>query len=154
LEVTIRSYERRDAGDVANAERTGDSAVQIGALVPLTRPGWVEVGRHLLAGLGLAVREVNDAGGIAGRPLELVIRDTPARLNPPSDGVSGRTDRITGIPAVFVRGRLDIASPLGVAWRLAQQLPLATLHVAEDEDHGGADTTHGLLIQATNRFAQ
>ena len=53
-------------------------SVQIGALVPLSRPGWVEAGRHLLAGLELAVREVNDAGGIAGRPLELVVRDTAA----------------------------------------------------------------------------
>jgi ABC-type branched-subunit amino acid transport system substrate-binding protein len=52
--------------------------VQIGALVPLTRPGWVEAGRHLLAGLELAAREVNDAGGIVGRPLELVVRDTAA----------------------------------------------------------------------------
>src|SRR5262249_56120913 len=60
------------------AERTGESAVQIGALVPLTRSGWVEAGRHLLAGLELAVREVNDAGGIVGRPLELVVRDTAA----------------------------------------------------------------------------
>ncbi len=54
------------------------SAVRIGALVPLTRPGWVEAGQHLLAGLELAVCEVNDAGGIAGRPLELVVRDTAA----------------------------------------------------------------------------
>jgi ABC-type branched-subunit amino acid transport system substrate-binding protein len=60
------------------AARTGESSVQIGALVPLTRPGWVEAGRHLLAGLELAVREVNDAGGIAGRPLDLVVRDTAA----------------------------------------------------------------------------
>jgi hypothetical protein len=59
-------------------ERTEGSSVQIGALVPLTRPGWVEAGRHLLAGLELAVREVNDAGGIVGRPLELVVRDTAA----------------------------------------------------------------------------
>ncbi|MFB9514759.1 ABC transporter substrate-binding protein [Streptomyces purpureus] len=54
------------------------SSVQIGALVPLTRPGWVGAGRHLLAGLELAVRDVNDAGGIGGRPLELVVRDTAA----------------------------------------------------------------------------
>jgi ABC-type branched-subunit amino acid transport system substrate-binding protein len=54
------------------------SAVQIGALVPLTRPGWVEAGRHLLAGLELAAAEVNEAGGIAGTPLELVVRDTAA----------------------------------------------------------------------------
>nr|WP_055509387.1 ABC transporter substrate-binding protein [Nonomuraea pusilla] len=59
-------------------ERPDGSAVRIGALVPLTRPGWVEAGRHLLAGLELAVREVNDAGGIGGRPLELVVRDTAA----------------------------------------------------------------------------
>jgi proline iminopeptidase len=72
----------------------------------------------------------------------------------PPDGISGRTDRIADVPAVFVRGRLDIASPLGVAWRLAQQLPLATLHVVEDEDHGGAGVTDQLLVQATDRFAQ
>jgi proline iminopeptidase len=72
----------------------------------------------------------------------------------PPDGISGRIDRIAEVPAVFVRGRLDIASPLGVAWRLAQQLPLATLHVVEDEDHGGADMTDQLLVQATDRFAK
>jgi proline iminopeptidase len=72
----------------------------------------------------------------------------------PPDGISGRTGRIVDIPAVFVRRRLDIASPLGVAWRLAQQLPLATLHVVEDEDHGGADVTDGHLVQATDRFAE
>ena len=32
----------------------------------------------MLAGLELAVREVNDAGGIGGRPIELVVRDTAA----------------------------------------------------------------------------
>src|SRR5262245_12521823 len=60
------------------AERTDGSSVQIGALVPLTRPGWVQAGRHLLAGLELAVGDVNGAGGIGGRPLELVVRDTAA----------------------------------------------------------------------------
>ncbi|MFF1692174.1 ABC transporter substrate-binding protein [Streptomyces sp. NPDC058257] len=60
------------------AERTDGSSVRIGALVPLTRPGWVGAGRHLLAGLELAVHEVNDAGGIGGAPLELVVRDTAA----------------------------------------------------------------------------
>jgi ABC-type branched-subunit amino acid transport system substrate-binding protein len=58
--------------------RADELAVQIGALVPLSRPGWVEAGRHLLAGLELAVREVNDTGGIVGRPLELLVRDTAA----------------------------------------------------------------------------
>ena len=48
------------------------SSVLIGALVPLTPPGWVHAGRHLLAGLELAVHDINAAGGIGGRPLALV----------------------------------------------------------------------------------
>ncbi|MFI8891769.1 ABC transporter substrate-binding protein [Streptomyces paradoxus] len=53
-------------------------SVRIGALVPLTRPGWVQAGQHLLAGLESAVRDVNEGGGISGTPLELVVRDTAA----------------------------------------------------------------------------
>lgn len=56
----------------------GGPPVRIGALVPLTRPGWAAAGRHLLAGLELAVHEANAAGGIAGRPIELLVRDTAA----------------------------------------------------------------------------
>ena len=41
--------------------------MKIGALVPLTPPGWVAAGRHLLAGLELAAAEVD---------AELVVRDT------------------------------------------------------------------------------
>jgi ABC-type branched-subunit amino acid transport system substrate-binding protein len=52
--------------------------ILIGALAPLSPPGWVEAGKHLLAGLELAVAEVNAAGGINGRPLELIVRDTAA----------------------------------------------------------------------------
>lgn len=54
------------------------SPLRIGVLVPLSRPGWVEAGHHLLAGIEWAAQEVNDAGGIAGRPLELLVRDTAA----------------------------------------------------------------------------
>ncbi len=60
------------------AGRADGDSVRFGALVPLTRPGWVEAGRHLLAGLELAVSEVNAGGGTGGRPLELVVRDTAA----------------------------------------------------------------------------
>jgi ABC-type branched-subunit amino acid transport system substrate-binding protein len=62
----------------AATKNTDEPSVRIGALVPLTRPGWVEAGQHLLAGLDLAVREVNDAGGVRGKPLELIVRDTAA----------------------------------------------------------------------------
>src|SRR3954453_568320 len=74
--------------------------VQIGALVPLTRPGWVEAGRHLLAGLELGVRNVNDTGGIDGREPELVVRDTAA-------------DPQTAAAAVDDLARLGVAAVAG-----------------------------------------
>ncbi|MBU6486268.1 MAG: ABC transporter substrate-binding protein [Burkholderiales bacterium] len=61
-----------------HAQRHLGPAVKIGALAPLSRPGWVDAGRHLLAGLDLAVGEANENGGILGRPLELIVRDTAA----------------------------------------------------------------------------
>ncbi|MFD6359118.1 ABC transporter substrate-binding protein [Streptomyces roseolus] len=39
-------------------------ALRIGVLAPLSRPGWTEAGRHLLAGLELAAEEINAAGGV------------------------------------------------------------------------------------------
>ncbi|MFE1236995.1 ABC transporter substrate-binding protein [Streptomyces tendae] len=62
----------------SGAEHAEGSSVRVGVLAPLTRPGWAEAGRHLLAGFELAVDKVNDTGGIDGRPLELVVRDTAA----------------------------------------------------------------------------
>ncbi|MFF3765346.1 ABC transporter substrate-binding protein [Streptomyces sp. NPDC001922] len=84
----------------SGAERTDGSFVRLGALVPLTRPGWVEAGRHLLAGLDLAVREVNEAGGIDGRPLELVVRDTAAD---PERAVAA-VDELAGLGVAAVAG--------------------------------------------------
>ncbi|MEU4516924.1 ABC transporter substrate-binding protein [Nonomuraea wenchangensis] len=58
--------------------RADGASVRIGVLAPLTPPGWVQAGRHLLAGAELAAGEINDAGGIGGKPLELLVRDTAA----------------------------------------------------------------------------
>ncbi|MFJ5926092.1 ABC transporter substrate-binding protein [Kitasatospora sp. NPDC092948] len=52
--------------------------VRIGVLAPLSRPGWVEAGQQLLGGMELAAREINAAGGVDGRPVELLVRDTAA----------------------------------------------------------------------------
>lgn len=72
----------------------------------------------------------------------------------PPDGISGHLDSIAGIPAVLVRGRLDIAAPLGVVHRLVERLPLATLHVVEGEDHSGATVTDDIIVRATDDFAR
>ncbi|MFD5559780.1 ABC transporter substrate-binding protein, partial [Kitasatospora griseola] len=52
--------------------------LRVGVLAPLSRPGWVEAGQQLLGGMELAVREAEAAGGVGGRPVELLVRDTAA----------------------------------------------------------------------------
>lgn len=95
------------------AEGTDESAIRIGALAPLTRPGWVESGRHLLAGLELAVCEVNGAGGIAGRPLELVVRDTAAA---PQKAVAA-VDELAGLGVAALVGEYHSVVARAVAAR-------------------------------------
>ncbi|MFE4695852.1 ABC transporter substrate-binding protein [Streptomyces sp. NPDC056738] len=92
---------------------TEGSSVRIGALVPLTRPGWAEAGRHLLAGLELAVGEVNGAGGIAGRPLELVVRDTAADPRKAAAAV----DELAGLGVAALAGEYHSVVARAVAAR-------------------------------------
>ena len=60
---TRRSIASRRVPMGEPARMADGSAIQVGALVPLTRPGWIEAGALLLAGLELAAGEVYDAGG-------------------------------------------------------------------------------------------
>ncbi|GLQ94348.1 amino acid ABC transporter substrate-binding protein [Dyella acidisoli] len=54
----------------------------------------------MLAGLDLAVREVNDTGGILGRPLELMVRDTAAD---PQKAIAA-VDELAGLGVVALVG--------------------------------------------------
>lgn len=74
--------------------------ILIGALAPLSPPGWVEAGRHLLAGIELAVADVNEAGGIDGRLLELLVRDTAADPQRAASAV----DELAGLGVVALAG--------------------------------------------------
>ncbi|MFJ8632360.1 ABC transporter substrate-binding protein [Streptomyces sp. NPDC093568] len=101
------------------ADWVDGSSVRIGALVPLTRPGWAESGRHLLAGLELAVRDVNEAGGVGGKPLELVVRDTaadPQKATAAVDELAGLgvTALVGEYHSVVARAAAGRADELGV----------------------------------------
>jgi branched-chain amino acid transport system substrate-binding protein len=56
--------------------------LKIGMVAPLTGPA-AEVGRYQTQGAKLAAQEVNKAGGVLGRPIELVIEDSQS-TNPGS----------------------------------------------------------------------
>ncbi|HXH79329.1 ABC transporter substrate-binding protein [Nocardioides sp.] len=87
--------------------------VRLGALVPLTRPGWVMAGAHLLAGMQLAVEEANESGGLQGRPVELLIRDTAA--NP--DRAVAVVDELAELGVVALAGEYHSVVAQAVATR-------------------------------------
>ncbi|KUL83868.1 hypothetical protein ZTR_06561 [Talaromyces verruculosus] len=89
------------------------SCIQIGALAPLSRPGWIDAGRHLLAGLELAIEEVNSAGGISGSPLKLVVRDTAGDAQKAAAAV----DELAGLGVAAVVGEYHSVVARAVAAR-------------------------------------
>lgn len=68
-----------------------------------------------------------------------------------ADEVAARVDRLAGIPAVLVHGRLDVSGPLSTAWRLHRAWPGSELVVLEDTGHGGAAMTEAMTA-ALDRF--
>ncbi len=71
------------------------------------------------------------------------------------DGVLLReAGKLAGIPGVLVHGRLDVSSPLDVAWELSQAWPDSELVVVEEAGHGsGHPGMTEALVSATDRFA-
>jgi branched-chain amino acid transport system substrate-binding protein len=63
------------AGQATIVGATGDT-VKIGALAPLSAPGSVTGGAAMTAAFEIAVEEINAAGGVLGKPVELVLVDT------------------------------------------------------------------------------
>jgi proline iminopeptidase len=59
---------------------------------------------------------------------------------------------LAGIPGVLIHGRLDLAGPPDVAWKLAQAWPAAELHFVAG-GHTGDDEMSQLELEATERFA-
>lgn len=56
----------------ASAQET----IKIGGLAPLSPPGGVQSGESLRDGMAIAVEEINAAGGILGKQVEVVVEDT------------------------------------------------------------------------------
>ncbi len=68
------------------------------------------------------------------------------------DELLRHANRLAGIPAVLVHGRLDLGGPLDSAWQLARAWPDAELRVVET-GHTGGDPMTATIVEATNRFA-
>jgi branched-chain amino acid transport system substrate-binding protein len=103
-------------GAGADADGRADAPVVIGALTSLTGP-FTPYGVQALAGMQLAVDEVNAAGGVDGRPVELV--DVDDRNDP--DRAATELERMVEQDGVVAVGGV-ISSSVGVV----------TAEVAED----------------------
>ena len=57
-----------------SAFAAGDTTVRVGMVLPVTGPG-ADAGRFALGGAKLALDAVNKAGGVLGKPMELVTED-------------------------------------------------------------------------------
>ena len=60
------------------ATQAGDT-IKIGGLAPLSSPGSYQQGPELVLGLEWAVADVNAAGGVLGKQVELIVEDTQGR---------------------------------------------------------------------------
>ena len=66
------------------------------------------------------------------------------------DGVT----RLAAIPAVLIHGKLDISSPVDIAWTLTRRWHAAELVVIDEAGHGARHpSTIAAIVGATERFA-
>jgi proline iminopeptidase len=62
--------------------------------------------------------------------------------------------RLAAIPGVLVHGRLDVSSPLDVAWELSRAWPGSSLVVVDEAGHSARDPGMAVALRAaTDRFA-
>jgi len=90
---------------------TAQSPVKIGVVTPLSGT-YSPIGQQVRWGLELAAKEINAAGGIAGRPVELVFEDEEAN---PSVAVQ-KAEKLFQVGKVdFLTGTVNSGSTLAVA---------------------------------------
>ncbi len=62
--------------------------------------------------------------------------------------------RLAGVPGILIHGRLDLSSPIDVAWQLSQAWPGSRLVVVDDAGHGaGQPGMREALLAAIDSFA-
>lgn len=91
----------------AGAARAGDGPVFVGLDAALTGAGG-RSGEAIRRGLVLALDEINVAGGVLGRRLELIVRDNRGMPDRGRDNVEDLAD-IAGLVAVFGGAETDVA---------------------------------------------
>ncbi len=95
-------------------EPTGDGVLTIGTLLPMSGPAAV-LGPAMVAAVEVAVREINEAGGVGGAPIEVVHRD--------SGDAAG--EQLETVFAELVEADVDVVIGPGSSVLVERVLPLA-----------------------------
>ena len=103
----------------AGAQLAG-SEVKIGVLIPLTGRG-SSTGRGLKVAFDIAQKEINDAGGIGGKPLKLIIYDTRGKNE---EGVQitrrlAANDKVLAIAGPCLSGVAEVSFPVTNQMKIA-----------------------------------
>src|ERR1700753_3857004 len=104
------------ASTLAKPAIAAKEPIRIGYLPALTGPS-SSTGVGINRGTELAVKEINAAGGVDGRPIELVVRDTQSE---PTKAVNGAAELAHGEKVSVVFGPLNSGESLAVVPLLAR----------------------------------
>jgi branched-chain amino acid transport system substrate-binding protein len=104
------------AAGIAKPAIAAKDPIQVGYLPALTGPS-SSTGIGINRGIQLAVKEINDAGGIDGRQIELITRDTQSD---PTKAVNGAAELTRGQKVSVVFGPVNSGESLAVVPLLAR----------------------------------
>ena len=104
------------AAGIAKPAIAANEPIRIGYLPALTGPS-SSTGVGINRGIQLAVQEINDAGGIKGRKIELITRDTQSD---PTKAVNGAAELAHGEKVSVVFGPVNSGESLAVVPLLAR----------------------------------
>ncbi len=113
-EEAMPAQEEAPGEEAAPAEEAAmeeAETIKIGALAPLSAPGSVTGGEAMKAAFEIALEEINEAGGVLGKPVELILVDTAGQ---PEQGVAAMEKLINEDKVVAVVGEYHSAVGLAV----------------------------------------
>ncbi|MBE9574548.1 MAG: ABC transporter substrate-binding protein [Proteobacteria bacterium] len=96
---------------VASGAIQAKEPVKIGAIIPITGTSEVE-GQDMSRGLQIALDEINTAGGVLGRSLEVIVEDTETRPKSGLDAVHKLID-INKVPVILGGYFSSVSLPTG-----------------------------------------
>lgn len=88
------------------------NTIRLGGIGPLSAPGSVVGGIAMQFAMNLAVKDINDAGGVMGKPLELIFADTEGL---PERGVAAAQRLINENKVVAITGEYHSAVGIPIA---------------------------------------